>query len=87
MAKTLKEKQDHRDRTMLIANKLGEEYRDWYGWPEHSNYGRHLALGEYIVELCEIEPHDEWFDAAKEAYLKWKKERGYDNTPPPSYKT
>jgi hypothetical protein len=43
-------------------------------------------LGEYIVELCENEPHDEWFDAAKEAYLKWKKARGYDNTPPPSNK-
>jgi hypothetical protein len=43
-------------------------------------------MGEYIVELCEIEPHDKWFDAAKEAYLKWKKARGYDNTPPRSNK-
>ena len=23
-------------------------------------FGRYVALGEYIVELCEIEPHDEW---------------------------
>ena len=86
MAKTQKEKQEHQHRTMLINNSLGEEYRNWYGWPEHTNYGRYVALGEYIVELCENEPHDEWFDAAKEAYLKWKKARGYDNTPPPSNK-
>jgi len=82
MAKTPKETEEHRNRMMLIINSLGEEYRNWYGWPEQMNYGRHLALGEYIVELCEEPIHDEWFDAAKEAYLKWKKERGYDNAPP-----
>ena len=86
MAKTQKEKEEHQHRTMLINNSLAEEYRNWYGWPEHTNYGRYLALGEYIVELCEEPSHDEWFDAAKEAYLKWKKARGYDNTPPPSNK-
>ena len=87
MAKTQKEKEEHQHRTMLINNSLGDEYRNWYGWPKHTTYSRYLALGEYIVELCEIEPHDEWFDVAKDAYLKWKKARGYDNTPPPSYKT
>src|ERR1039458_9132541 len=58
MAKTQKEKEEHQHRTMLINNSLGEEYRNWYGWPEHTNYGRYVALGEYIVELCENEPHD-----------------------------
>jgi hypothetical protein len=82
MEKTQKEINEHRHRLMLINNNIGEEYREWYGWPEGSNYGRYLALGEYIVELCEEPSHDEWFDAAKEAYLKWKKERGYTNTPP-----
>ena len=85
MTKTPKETEEHRHRAMLINNSLGEEYRTWYGWPEHTTFGRYLALGEYIVELCEEPGHDEWFDAAKEAYLKWKAERGYKNTPPPSH--
>jgi hypothetical protein len=82
MAKTLKQEHDYR--TMLIANQLGEEYGKWFGWPEHSPIGRHIALGEYITELCELEPHDEWFDAAKDAYQKWKKVHHVDTTPPPS---
>ena len=86
MTTTLKEKQDHQHKTMLINNELGEEYRRYYGWPEEHPFGRYPALGEYIVELCEVEGHDNWFDAAKDAYLKWKKERGYTNTPPPSHK-
>lgn len=70
--------QEHRKRTMLINISLGEEYRQWYGWPEHTSFGRSPALGEYIVELCEEPIHDEWLDAAKDAYLKWKAERGHD---------
>ena len=81
MAKTPKEKEEHWQRLNQINNELGDEYRKWYGWPEGTTYGRYVALGEYIVELCENEPHDEWFDAAKDAYLKWKKGHGYDNTP------
>jgi hypothetical protein len=85
MPKTQKDKQEHEHRAMLINNSLAEEYRKWYGWPEGTTFGRYLALGEYIVELCENEPHDEWFDAAKDAYLKWKKAHGYDNNPPRSH--
>jgi hypothetical protein len=86
MAKTQKERKEHEHRTMLIANQMGKEYGDWFGFPEHSPVGRHLAIGEYIVELCEIEPHDEWFDAAKDAYLKWKKLHQMTMTPPPNVK-
>jgi hypothetical protein len=75
MAKTRQEKEEHNHRTMLINNRLGEEYEAWFGRP----VGRYLALGEYIVELCENDPHDEWFDASKDAYLKWKKAHGYDD--------
>lgn len=78
MAKTRKEREEHQHRTMLINNSLGEEYGAWFGQP----VGRYLALGEYIVELCENDPHDEWFDAAKEAYLKWKKAHGYGDLGP-----
>ena len=59
-----------------------DEYRDWFGYPDHGGFGRYVALGEYIVELCEIEPHDEWFDAAKDAYLKWKEVHHFTTTPP-----
>jgi hypothetical protein len=86
MEKTAKEKQEHLHRALLILNRLGEEYGDWYGWPKHTPPSRFLALGEFIVELCEIEPHEEWFDAAKEAYLKWKKLHHQDITPPPNLK-
>jgi hypothetical protein len=71
---------------MLIMNKLGEEYGDWFGYPKHSPVGRFVALGEYLVELCEIPGHDEWFDAAKDAYLKWKAGHHMDTTPPLSLK-
>ena len=84
MVKTQKEKEEHGRRTMLICNQLGVEYGNWYGWPSHTPVGRYIALGEYITELCELDPHDEWFDAAKDAYQKWKKVHGIDNTPPPS---
>lgn len=84
MKKTAKETQEHRHRAMLINNKLGEEYGDWFGWT--SGFGRYVALGEYIVELCENEPHDEWFDAAKAAYLKWKEAHNITTTPPPNLK-
>jgi len=60
-----------------------EEYGRYLGWPEHTPVGRYIALGEYLTELCEIEPHDEWFDEAAAAYQKWKKERGITLTPPP----
>ena len=75
MAKTRKEIEEHQHRTMLINNSLGDEYALWFGKP----VGRYLALGEYIVELCENDPHDEWTDAAKDAYLNWKKQHGYDD--------
>jgi len=35
-------------------------------------------LGEYIVELCKFEHHDKWLDDAKDAFLKWKLEHGYE---------
>jgi hypothetical protein len=84
MKKTAKENQEHRHRAKLIANQMGKEYGDWFGFPEHSPVGRHLAIGEYIVELCEIDRHDEWFDAAKDAYLKWKETHNMTMTPPQS---
>jgi len=86
MNKTAKEAEEHRYRAMLINNSLGEEYGDWFGWPKHQPIGRYVALGEYVVELCEIEPHDEWFDAAKDAYLKWKEALHVTTTPPPKLK-
>lgn len=82
MKKTAKETQEHRHRTMLINNSLADEYRNWFGYPESGGFGRYVALGEYIVELCEIEPHDEWFDAARDAYLKWKEVHHVTTTPP-----
>ncbi len=81
MKKTAKETQEHRHRAMLINNSLADEYRYWFGYPEHGGFGRYVALGEYIVELCEIEPHDEWFDAAKDAYLKWREVHHVTTTP------
>ena len=86
MDKTQKEKEEHQYRTMLINNSLGEEYSDWFGFSKIRPIGRYVALGEYIVELCENEPHDEWFDAAKDAYLKWKEVHRVTTTPPPSHK-
>jgi hypothetical protein len=86
MKKTPKQTQEHRHRAMLINNSLADEYRDWFGFPEHGGFGRYIALGEYIVELCEIEPHDEWFDAAKDAYLKWREVNHITTTPPQSFK-
>jgi hypothetical protein len=80
--KTTKEAEEHQRRVMLINNSLADAYKDWFGWPEHSGFGRYVALGEYIVELCENEPHDEWFDAAKTAYLKWKETHHITTTPP-----
>ena len=67
---------------MQINNDLGDEYRKWFGFPERGSFGPNVALGEYIVELCEFTPHDEWFDAAKDAYLKWKKAHGIETKPP-----
>jgi hypothetical protein len=50
---------------MAIANKLGEEYGDWYGWT--SGFGRYVALGEYILEETGSDlPHDEWLMVARE---------------------
>lgn len=84
MKKTAKETEEHRYRTMLIANQMGKEYGDWFGFPEHSPVGRNLAIGEYILELCEEPGHDEWYDAAKAAYLKWKEVHNMTMTSPPS---
>jgi hypothetical protein len=74
----------HMDRMIFINNSLGEEYRDWWGWPEHNQPGRSIALGEYIVELCDLPGHDKWYDDAKDAYLEWKKVHGHTTTPPPT---
>jgi hypothetical protein len=82
MPKTSQEKEQHQYRAMLIANKLADEYRDWYGWPEHAGFARNVALGEYILELCEFDVHDEWLDDAKEAFLKWKKSHNVGTAPP-----
>lgn len=77
MTKTAKEVEEHQLELIRINNELGAEYGRWFGFPIHSPVGRYLALGEYLVELCKFEPHDEWFDSAKAAYLKWKEEHGY----------
>lgn len=82
MAKTSREKAEHQHRAMLIANQMADEYGNWFGWPERAGFGRMMALGEYINELCEEAGHDEWLDAAKNAFLKWKKAHHMDTTPP-----
>jgi hypothetical protein len=33
MKKTQKEIDEHQHRTMLIANQMGKEYGDWFGFP------------------------------------------------------
>jgi hypothetical protein len=85
MRKSAKEKQEHENRAMAIASKLGEEYGDWYGWT--SGFGRYVALGEYILEETGSDlPHDEWLMVAREAFLKWKKDHNISTAPPANLK-
>lgn len=82
MAKTSQEKQQHREKVTSIVNQLGVEYGAWYGWP--NNFGRYVALGEYILEETESDkPHDKWLMDARESFLKWKAEADPDG--PPDY--
>ncbi len=81
MKKTSQEKEQHRSRATVIVNQLADEYGDWYGWTE--GFGRYVALGEYILEETESGlPHDQWLMAARESFLKWKKDHHIETAPP-----
>lgn len=81
MKKTSQEKEQHRQKITAIANQLGEEYGQWYGWTVP--IGRYMALGEYILEETESDqPHDKWLMEARESFLKWKKDYHPDTAPP-----
>ncbi len=84
MKKTSQEKEQHWSKTTAIVNQLGDEYGNWYGWPEGATFGRYVALGEYILEETQSDqPHDRWLMEAREAFLRWKKENPHISTAPP----
>jgi hypothetical protein len=83
--KTSEEKKQHRKRATAIVNQLGAEYGAWYGWSD--GFGRYVALGEYILEETESAGHhDAWLMAAREAFLKWKKDNHIATIPPANRK-
>lgn len=79
-----KKEKEHRERTTRIVNQLGEEYAAWYGQP---GFGRYAALGEYILEETDSDRHhDAWLMAAREAFLKWKKDHQIETDLPANLK-
>ena len=80
MNNTSSEKKQHSEKMDAILNQMRDEQMVWFGRTD--GVGKHVALGEYILELASSEHPDSWLTDAGNAFLEWKKTRDIQLTPP-----
>ena len=70
MNKDRSERKDHAERARAIIQQLRDEMNGWLGW---GGMSEPQAIGEYLVELTDMDiALDPWLVIARKAYEEWK---------------